>query len=63
MSFLDKIFCASPNCENECGRKMSEDEKIRLVYLGESLVAYAYFCGEPENKFRNSELAPDIAAT
>jgi hypothetical protein len=28
--FKDKTFCASPNCTNECGRKMTEDERKQL---------------------------------
>lgn len=26
MTFKDKTFCASPNCQNECGRKMTDEE-------------------------------------
>lgn len=33
MSFKDKTFCASPNCNNECGRKMSDAEKQQLGAL------------------------------
>lgn len=53
MSFKDRTYCASPNCENKCGRKMSIKErdelnelnKVRLFYPCE--VSYGYFCGEP----------------
>lgn len=49
MTFKDKTFCASPNCANECGRKMTKNERDRLDYLrdkgGEVLVSYARFCG------------------
>jgi len=47
MSFKDRCYCASPNCINECGRKMTEDEK-RLAAAHGELVSYAYFCDVPE---------------
>lgn len=57
MAFLDKTFCASPNCKNECGRKMTDKER---ELLNESLwrnpssfygvISQGYFCGEPEDK-------------
>lgn len=52
MSYLDKTFCASSNCKNECGRKMTEEEKGYLLdnppaqYQG---VSYAYFCGDEQD--------------
>ena len=61
MTFLDKTFCVSPNCENECGRKMTVDEKAALK-IWQSLInpandpkvitpiTYGYFCGEPKIK-------------
>lgn len=55
MSFLDKTFCASPDCKNECGRKMSEEEqqhRTNLVWKNPescaNLVSWGYFCGEPQ---------------
>lgn len=53
MTFLDKIFCASPKCKNECGRKMTKEEKKYLKHLACKdepwlVVSHAYFCGEPE---------------
>jgi hypothetical protein len=56
MSFKDRTFCASPNCKNKCGRKMSEKEraeldalnKTGLFYLSE--VSYGYFCSEPKEE-------------
>ncbi len=48
MTYLDKTFCASPNCKNDCGRRMTIEEHERLIYLNEDRVAYAYFCGEPK---------------
>jgi len=53
-SYRDKTFCASPNCTNECGRKMTAEEAYRLKELQSFRcnlpVSYAYFCGEP-NRF------------
>lgn len=43
ITFKDKTYCMSPNCKNECGRKMTEKEK-REAENQELLVAYAYFC-------------------
>ncbi len=54
MTFLDKTFCASPDCKNECGRKMSEHDLSHLELIiwrdpkNCPLVSYAYFCGEPK---------------
>lgn len=52
--FNDRAYCASPNCKNECGRKMTEKEKQDLERLNQPNnwdgllgVYYGYFCGEP----------------
>lgn len=58
MTFLDKTFCASPDCTNECGRKMTDAERGALQIWAALMnpandpdiiapVCYAYFCGEP----------------
>jgi hypothetical protein len=44
MSFKDKTFCASPMCRNECGRKMTDDEKKELSTLDDAQVWWGYFC-------------------
>lgn len=46
MSFLDKTFCASPQCQNECGRRMTDAQRDQLTYGESQHVSYAYFCGE-----------------
>lgn len=63
MSFLDKIFCASPQCQNQCGRKMSEEEKDMLYKsirknprIPQYLLSYAYFCGGQELKKTKNDL-------
>lgn len=48
MSYLDKTFCDSPQCKNDCGRRMTDEERSRLTYLNDKHVSYGYFCGEPE---------------
>lgn len=50
--FKDKTFCASPNCKNECGRKMTKKEEEELEAMRENCwmnvaVSQAYFCDEP----------------
>lgn len=52
--YRDKTFCASPNCTNECGRKMTEQERAEAERLYMP-VAYADFCSEElkENKVKN----------
>ena len=42
MSYLDKTFCASPRCNNDCGRRMTDAERERLTY--------GYFCGEQDGQ-------------
>ena len=48
MSFMDKTFCTSPNCNNDCGRQLPPELKARNI--SNSWVSYAYFCGEPDKK-------------
>ena len=59
MSYLDKTFCASPNCKNDCGRKMTESEKEQykkfFVDTGFVMpVSYGYFCGKEQEKDNSS---------
>lgn len=46
--YRDKTFCASSNCNNECGRKMSPEIKEILSRDKNGRTSYAYFCDEPE---------------
>lgn len=48
MSYLDKTFCASPKCKNDCGRMMTDQQRKGLDYHNEKYVSYGYFCGEPQ---------------
>lgn len=47
ISYGDRTFCASPNCKNECGRKITEEQRQDAIKR-EMLVCSAYFCGEPD---------------
>ena len=56
LSFRDTTFCASPNCKNECGRKMTPEEHKQLQKLSPDEwlpVCSAYFCGEPTKEKDN----------
>ena len=46
--YRDEIYCASPNCKNKCGRKMSPEIEYLLKQDKYRRASYAYFCGEPE---------------
>lgn len=66
MGFLDKTFCASPNCKNECGRQLTEEQKQDLAMLSDagywsSQVSYSYFCGEPNDDLFEKMLDLDSA--
>ena len=50
MSYLDKTFCASPQCKNDCGRRMTDREREQLTYSEAQYVSYGYFCGEDEKQ-------------
>lgn len=45
---VDKTFCASPDCKNDCDRKMDDKQKQFIKGHPWYPVSYAYFCGEPE---------------
>lgn len=49
MSYLDRTFCASPGCTNECGRKMTHSEEARKP--NDAVVSWGYFCESSMNKF------------
>ncbi len=50
--FKDRTFCASPNCKNECGRKISDLERQDAVHL-DMPIAWAYFCDIPAENFNS----------
>lgn len=44
--YLDKTYCASPTCQNKCGRQISKEMKNFLARNPDCRVWYAYFCDE-----------------
>lgn len=44
---VDMTFCASPNCKNECGRKMQPHQNDFFDQCPSKPIYYSYFCGEP----------------
>lgn len=55
MSYKDRTYCATPDCKNDCGRKMSDMEvaqqKAFFAAQGYNIpVSYAFFCGEPKGE-------------
>lgn len=45
--YRDRMFCNSPNCKNECGRKLWAEDKETARRL-DMPIALGYFCGVPE---------------
>lgn len=45
----DKTYCASPNCKNQCGRKMSKEVEALLKKDKYGRTSFAYFCDVPNN--------------
>lgn len=63
MSYLDKAFCASPDCQNKCGRRMTDLELERLSYLNNENVSYGYFCGDFEETKAFKEVKQSLDST
>jgi hypothetical protein len=50
MSYKDRTWCASPQCEGKCGRRLSDHDKGLAQAIGQDVyMSYAYFCGMPED--------------
>lgn len=50
MSYKDKTWCASPNCEGKCGRRLNDHDRGLAQALGQDqYMSYAYFCGVPDD--------------
>lgn len=43
----DRTFCASPNCEGACGRKLTDEVRADANKLGLP-ISTAYFCDLPK---------------
>lgn len=52
LSYKDKTFCALPNCNNECGRQITQQER-KDAYIKHLPIAYAYFCGLPDEAYQS----------
>lgn len=48
MTYKDKTFCASEGCKNECGRKLTAEEKKEIIKTL-SFVSMSYFCDKNGN--------------
>ncbi len=46
--YKDKTFCSSPNCKNQCNRKMTDQEFAEIV-LGDYWTSSADFCDKDGN--------------
>ena len=51
--FKDRSFCGSPNCQNQCGRKMTQEEEYEYKRANEPDqwdgmlgVSYVRFCDD-----------------
>ena len=44
-AWRDKTYCASPECNNECGRKMSAELETIAKNDRYQMISYSYFCG------------------
>lgn len=51
MIYLDRTFCVSPNCVNECERKLTPEIRAAAnKWMKDAPIAVAYFCGPKEDK-------------
>lgn len=42
MVYLDRTFCLSPDCENKCGRKMTEKQRSKIP--DDAVISWGFFC-------------------
>jgi hypothetical protein len=53
---LDKTFCASPQCKNDCGVKFTDEVKRAADIMRPNYgVSLAYFCGKPEQSIKDEK--------
>lgn len=48
-------FCASPDCKNKCGKKLTEEDKKFLDYYKWVPVSMGYFCGNEKGEFEQND--------
>lgn len=59
--FKDKTFCASPHCTNQCGRKLTDEERSEFVIFNlqnpefEIPLCTGYFCDDLGNPIQEQE--------
>lgn len=62
--YRDSTFCISPNCENECGRKLTPEieaaakqwwKQIAPDDEGGAPIAMSYFCGGQDESNNDEE--------
>lgn len=52
MCYMDRTYCSSPNCKNECGRQFTEEDKKGYEAWAATFrgnppgIAYSNFCDE-----------------
>lgn len=58
ISYKDRTFCASPNCQDKCGRKLTEEIKQAAVKWWGSEgapISVAHFCGDNPNELNQAK--------
>lgn len=43
MCYKDQTFCSSPNCKNECGRKITEED-LKTAEKLDLPISYTRYC-------------------
>lgn len=51
-SYKDRAFCASPNCNNGCGRQISDRQPEEAKEL-DVPIAWGYFCDIPPEHYES----------
>lgn len=54
MTFIEITYCASPNCKNECGRKLTAEIERAAKRSGQ-LLSMAYFCEDGNESIRRTQ--------
>lgn len=52
MAYKDRAFCVSPQCQNKCGRQLTEQVRrdAEKWWGGKDVpISVGYFCGKPED--------------
>ena len=49
ITYKDRTFCSSPDCKNECGRKLSDNDRAHAKHIGLP-IAFAEYCKNKEQE-------------